>query len=77
MQDELRVDDLKNNWDLIKEKMKTDYDISSVAFNTWIQPLEIYNVSKDQVIILVTNWNTAAPWLPTGKRPAPCWPPSP
>ena len=57
MQDELRVDDLKNNWDLIKEKMKTDYDISSVAFNTWIQPLEIYNVSKDQVIILVTNWN--------------------
>lgn len=51
------LETLKENWDLIKEKMKNDYDISSVAFNTWIQPLEIYNLNKDQVIILVTNWN--------------------
>lgn len=51
------LETLKEKWDLIKEKLKTDYEISSVAFDTWIEPLEIYNVNGDQVIILVTNWN--------------------
>ncbi len=51
------LETLKENWDLIKEKLKKDYDISSVAFDTWIEPLEVYRVYEDQVLILVTNWN--------------------
>lgn len=56
-EEKFMLETLKDNWELIKEKLKNDYDISPVAFGTWIQPLEIYNINGNEVIILVTNWN--------------------
>ena len=29
---------LKNNWDNILSKLKNDYEITDVAFRTWILP---------------------------------------
>ena len=50
-------DQLKQNWDLIKEKLKYNPQITSIAYNTWIDPLEIYTVNHNEVVILVRNWN--------------------
>ncbi len=49
-------DQLKDNWELIKDRLKK-YDISSVAYDTWIKPLKLYSVEGNEVIILVTNFN--------------------
>lgn len=46
------IDKLKENWDAIKDTLKENYDISKVSYDTWIVPMEIYNVEQDQVYIL-------------------------
>lgn len=46
------IDKLKENWDAIKDTLKENYDISKVSYDTWIVPMEIYNVDNDQVYIL-------------------------
>ena len=32
-------------WDEIIHKLKIEYGLSNVSFRTWIEPLEVYNVS--------------------------------
>jgi len=46
---------LKENWDLIKENIREEYDISKVSFDTWIKPLEFYDVQDDIVKILIPS----------------------
>ena len=42
-------------WDEILQVFKTEYDISNVAFNTWIKPLEVYEVNGNEVTIIVRD----------------------
>ena len=39
-------------WEEILNIFKTDYDISDIQFNTWLKPLEVYDI-KDEVIRIV------------------------
>ena len=40
-------------WDEIIHKLKIEYGLYNVSFRTWIEPLEVYNVSDSTVYILV------------------------
>lgn len=44
---------VEENWPQILKKMKTEYCSSNIAYNTWIEPLTVYEVSDDTVYILV------------------------
>ncbi|MBE5957616.1 MAG: chromosomal replication initiator protein DnaA [Lachnospiraceae bacterium] len=51
--------ELKNNWDNILNKLKNDYDLTDVAFRTWILPLSLHSVKND-TINLVFNGEAAS-----------------
>lgn len=42
-------------WDEILQVFKTEYDISNVAFSTWIKPLEVYEVNGNVITIIVRD----------------------
>ncbi len=44
---------VEEKWDQILGKMKLEYCSSNIAYNTWIHPLTIYEVTADTVYILV------------------------
>ncbi|MCL2865212.1 MAG: chromosomal replication initiator protein DnaA [Lachnospiraceae bacterium] len=46
---------VQENWDNILNKMKTEYCPSNIAYNTWIAPLTIFEITKDMVYILVNQ----------------------
>ena len=50
---------IEKNWDHILEKVKEDYEITNVAFNTWLKPLKIYSVEDNKITLLVTNESIA------------------
>ena len=43
----------KETWDEILQSVKKEFDVSNVAFQTWLQPLEVHGVRDNTVIILV------------------------
>ena len=45
-------------WDEILKTVKTEYDLSEVAFNTWLKPLKVYEVEGNVVTILVPSEQT-------------------
>lgn len=47
------MNDIKENWQLIKETMKKEYNISDISYQTWVAPLEFYNVTNDVVNIII------------------------
>ncbi len=49
------IDLLKEKWEEIKEKLKEEYDITIVSFNTWIKPLEVASVEDSLVRVVVTD----------------------
>ena len=51
------IDVLKSKWQEIKDTIKRDYEITDIAFKTWIAPLEIYSVTDDTVTILFPSDN--------------------
>lgn len=40
-------------WDEILEYMRTDLEMTTLSFNTWIKPLKIHNIEKNLLRILV------------------------
>ncbi|CUX26427.1 chromosomal replication initiator protein DnaA [Clostridium sp. C105KSO13] len=44
---------VEKSWDQILNKMKSEYCSSNIAYNTWIAPLTVYEVTEDTVYILV------------------------
>jgi len=46
---------IKENWSEIKETMKREYNLSSISYDTWIEPLEIYKVENNMVTILIPS----------------------
>ena len=48
------MDKVIEKWDEILQTVKRDYNISDVAFNTWLKPLEVYDSPGYH---LRTDWN--------------------
>ncbi len=46
---------IKENWSEIKETMKREYNLSSISYDTWIEPLEVYKVENNMVTILIPS----------------------
>ena len=44
---------VEENWEQILNKMKLEYCSSNISYNTWIAPLTVYEVTDDNVYILV------------------------
>jgi len=49
----VKMDDIKENWQIIRETMKKEYSISDISYQTWVAPLEFYNVTNDVVHIII------------------------
>jgi len=43
---------IKNNWQMIKEAVRDEYDITSVSYSTWIEPLEFNAVTDNKIQIV-------------------------
>lgn len=46
---------IKDNWELIKDKIKNEYELSQVSFDTWIAPLKYYDEDDNQLRILIPS----------------------
>ena len=42
-------------WNEILQSVKVEFDVTDVAFRTWLQPLSVHDVRNNTVIILVTT----------------------
>ena len=49
------MDLILEKWDEILMTVKTEHDISDIAFNTFLRPLEFYGVENGTVYILVPS----------------------
>lgn len=54
------LETLKENWELIKERISDEYNFTSVSYKTWIQPLEVYDVEDNVVRIVFPDDNDFA-----------------
>lgn len=53
---------VKEKWPEIIEHLRIEHELSNVSFNTWIQPLKVYDVVNDTVFILV-NMNASVEYI--------------
>ena len=44
---------IKESWNLIKETIKKEYDLSDISYNTWILPLELHEETDSSISILI------------------------
>ncbi|MCH5249025.1 MAG: chromosomal replication initiator protein DnaA [Lachnospiraceae bacterium] len=49
------MDSIEKNWDVIKETLRKEYDLSDISYSTWIAPLNFYKVEDDVVTILIPS----------------------
>lgn len=42
-------------WEEILKTVKEEYDIADVAFNSWLKPLQVYNIIDSTLYILITS----------------------
>jgi len=49
------MDTIKENWDKIKDILKTEYNLSNISYNTWIAPLKYHGEENDTVTILIPS----------------------
>lgn len=52
---ETKMDDFRKNWPMIKETIRREYNISDISYQTWIEPLELYDVTDDVVNIMIPS----------------------
>ena len=46
---------IKENWNLIKETLRNEYDLSDISYNTWVKPLNFHSVKDDVVTIIIPS----------------------
>ncbi len=51
------TDKLQQDWELIKEKIREEYNITKVSYDTWIKPLELGHVTGNQITITTPSEN--------------------
>lgn len=44
---------IRENWDTIKDKVRSDYDLTDISYTTWIAPLEFLKLEDSTVIIVI------------------------
>lgn len=49
------MDSIKENWDLIKETLRKEYELSDISYSTWIAPLAFYQVKDNVVTIMIPS----------------------
>ena len=49
------MNQIGEKWEEIKQHIKTEYDLSPVSLNTWIQPLKFHDVDHDTVQIVIPS----------------------
>ncbi len=49
------MDEIRNMWETIKETVRNEYDLSEISYVTWIDPLKLYRVEEDTVIIAIPS----------------------
>lgn len=49
------MDSIRDKWDLIKETLREEYELSDISYNTWIVPLNFYQVKNDVVTIMIPS----------------------
>ena len=49
------MDFIKENWNLIKETLRKEYELSDVSYHTWVEPLTFYQVKDNVVIIMIPS----------------------
>ena len=49
------MDSIKENWSLIKETLRKEYELSDVSYHTWIEPLAFHRVKNNVVIIIIPS----------------------
>ena len=53
---------IKEKWPEIIEHLRVEHELTNVSFNTWIQPLKVYDVVDNTVFILV-NKNASVEYI--------------
>ncbi len=48
--------EIEQRWNEIKEAVRNERELSDVAYNTWISPLQIFKVENNMVIILIPSY---------------------
>ncbi len=46
---------IKEKWTDIKEIVQREYNLSSISYNTWIEPLQLYKVNNNIVYIIIPS----------------------
>lgn len=49
------MDAIKENWSNIKESIRIEHELTPIAYKTWVEPLEFFNVTDDLVSIIVPS----------------------
>ena len=54
---------IKDNWNDILENLKNEYEISDLAFSSWIKPLSIYKIEDDVLTLIVPGEQIGADYV--------------
>lgn len=49
------MDEIKENWDSIKETVRREYELTKISYSTWIEPLKYYATEDDVVYIVIPS----------------------
>ena len=49
------MDLIRENWNLIKETLRKEYELSDVSYHTWIEPLNFHRVKDNVVTIIIPS----------------------
>lgn len=52
-----------DKWSEILDMLKKEHDLTTVSFDTWIKPLEVYNVEDNKVYLLTPDENISIKYL--------------
>ena len=49
------MDSIRENWDLIKQTLRKEYELSDISYTTWIEPLTFHEVRNNIVTIMIPS----------------------
>ena len=49
------MDPIKENWNLIKETLRKEYELSDISYTTWVGPLTFHRVKDNVVTIMIPS----------------------
>ena len=57
------MNELLQKWEEILQKVKEEHEITDISFDTWLRPLEIYNIKDNTLYILLKNEQVAINYI--------------